>query len=272
MAIVRYNFNTFETGEEYFGRLFTEAEREFKILLSLLSSYWQSTVDGPNYARELKAIAIELSRLRLTLEDVQQDIDFRTTRSEFLYQVITSMLFSPTTGAPDLGTSDEDFRAFLIQVISIFFAGSIPDSMKRAVELVTVGLVTVRENFKLAKVPGSGFDISDQFGFSIDVIMDSPNQFDEFLADRNAKILLALMRPAHTLYQIKYILQDTYEGTLSPTYNPPSNGRTYKIGDALRLVFSDYQYEDFRKFYGGVYQLDKFGAQRVITISENQTF
>lgn len=272
MAIVRYNFNTFETGEEYFNRLFTEAEREFKILLSLLSSYWQSNVDGPNYAREIKAIAIELSRLRLSLEDIQQDTDFRTTRTEFMYQVITSMLFSSTTGTPDLEKSDEDFRAFLIQVISIFFAGSIPESMRRAVELVTTGLITVRENFKLAKLPGSGFDISDQFGFSIDIIMNSPSQFDEFIADRNIKILLALMRPAHTLYQIKYILQDTYEGTLPPTANPPSNIRNDKIGDVFRWALSDYQYEDFRKFYEGVDQIDKFGAQKVIFVSETQTF
>ena len=266
MAVVRYNFNAFETGEEYYSRLQTESDRSFKILLSLLSSYWQSSIQGPNYTNELKAIAIEVSRLRLLLEDTQQDNDYRTTRTEYLYQVITSLLFSSSTGFPDLGLSDEDFRNFLLQVIKIFFAGSIPQSMQQAVELVTGGAVTVRENFIIAKQPGSGFDISDQFGFSIDIIMSSPNQFNEFMADKNSRLLLALMRPAHTLYKIKYILQDSYLGTQPPTANPPSDLRNTKILDQLKSVMNSYSYEDFRKFYEGVNGIDKFGAQKPIQI------
>jgi hypothetical protein len=266
MTVVRYNFNAFETGEEYYSRLQTESDRSFKILLSLLSSYWQSSIQGPNYTNELKAIAIEVSRLRLLLEDTQQDNDYRTTRTEYLYQVITSLLFSSSTGFPDLGLSDEDFRNFLLQVIKIFFAGSIPQSMQQAVELVTGGAVTVRENFIIAKQPGSGFDISDQFGFSIDIIMNSPNQFNEFMADKNSRLLLALMRPAHTLYKIKYILQDSYVGTQPLTANPPSDLRNTKILDQLKSALNNYSYEDFRRFFEGVNEIDKFGAQKPIRI------
>lgn len=267
MTTVRYNFNAFETGEEYFSRLRTESDRTFKILLSLLSSYWQSSIRGPNYTNELAAVSIELARLRLLLEDTQQDGDYRTTRTEYLYQVISSLLFSPSTGFPDLGLSDEDFRNFLLQVIKIFFAGSIPQSMQNAVELVTNSAVTVRENFIIAKQPNSGFDISDQFGFSIDIIMSSPSQFDEFMADKNSRLLLALMRPAHTLYKIKYILQDSYIGTQPSTANPPSDVRNTKILDQLRGALSAYNYEDFRKFYEGVNGIDKFGAQKPIPVT-----
>ena len=266
MAVIRYNFNAFETGEEYFNRLTTEADRGFKILLSLLSSYYQSSVQGPNYTNELKATAIEIARLRLLLEDTQQDGDYRTTRTEYIYQVLTNLMFSASTGFPDLGLSDEDFRNFLLQVVSIFFAGSIPKSMQNVVELVTSSAVTVRENYILAKQPNSGFDISDQFGFSIDIIMSSPNQFDEFMADKNSRLLLALMRPAHTLYQIKYILQDSYLGTISVTANPPSDLRNTKISDILSSALSSYSYEDFRSFYEGVSGIDKFGAQKPIQI------
>ena len=267
MAIViRNNSNTFESGEEYFNRLSSEAERSFHILLSLLSSYWQATVDGPNYARELKAMAIEMSRLRLMLEDIQQDTDFSTTRTEFLHQVVTSMLFPKETGAPNTGQSDEDFRQFLLQIIKIYFAGSIPASVESAVRLVTGSQVTIRENFLEARKPGTGFDISDQFGFSVDVVLNSPSQFDVFTADKNIHILLALIRPTHTLYQIRHILQDSYEGTLPTPLNPASNTQTNKIGDVDSWILSDYGYEDFRRFVGGVSGVDPRGAKKPIPI------
>lgn len=266
MAVVRYNLNVFTSGEEYQGRLQSEAERSFRILLSLLSSYWQSTVDGPNYARELKAVAIELARLRLTLEDIQQDVDYATTRTEFLYQVVTSMLFPQPGGAPDLRRTDEDFRQFLLKIVSIYFAGSVPGSVQAAVQLVTGGEVVVHEHFLDARLPGSGFDISDEFGFTVDVLLGSPGQVDVFLADRNVRIVLALVRPAHTLYRIRYVTRDVYDGSITPSANPPSESRSDKVGDSPSGELSRYGYEDFRSFVEGVEGVDLLGSKRPIPV------
>jgi hypothetical protein len=259
--IIRYNYNIFG-GEEYINRLQSEAERSFRILLSLLSSYWQSTIDGPNYARELKAVAIELSRLRLALEDIQQDVNYATTRTEFLYQVVTSTLFPQPSGAPNLNKSDEDFRQFLLQIIKIYYAGSIPDSLSKVVQLVTNEQVVIHENFLEARRSGSGYDISDQFGFSVDIILNSPGQIDVFTANRNIRLLFSIIRPAHTLYKLKFILQDTYLGSRHTNLNIQTN----KIRDENRWIFSDYRYEDFRKFVEGVQGVDPFGSKRTISI------
>lgn len=265
MAIVRYNINTFDKGEEYFGRLSAEAERSFHILMSLLSSYWQATVDGPNYAHEIKAIAIELSRLRLALEDIQQDTNFSLTRTEFVYQIMTSMLFPATSGAPDIEQTDVDFRQFLFNLVKIYFGGSIPASVEAAVKLVVGDQVVVRENFIEARNPGSGYDISDQFGFSVDIILNSPSQINAFLADRNIRILLATVRPSHTLYRIRHILHDKYVGTLPRPANPPSNLQS-PIGDSFRFRLSNYGYEDLRKFVGGVTGVDALGSKSVVFV------
>lgn len=267
MAIVRYNINAYEAGEEYLTRLTSEAEVNFKILLSLLSSYWQSSIDGPAYARELKAVAIELARVRLSLEDIRQDIDFSTTRTEFLFQVVTSVLFPQKAGAPDLRKTDADFRVFLTEIVKIYFAGSIPDSIKKAVGLVAGGQVIVRENFEESRRPGSGFDISDQFGFTIDIILDSPGQIDVFLAERNIRILLNIVRPAHTLYRLKFILLDEYHGPGPDPQNPPSNVRPSKVRDSFVFNLQNYGYEDFRRFVGGVKGIDVLGSKVAVSVT-----
>ncbi|OPZ34383.1 MAG: hypothetical protein BWY99_02557 [Synergistetes bacterium ADurb.BinA166] len=261
MAIVRVNNSSEESGEEYEARLVADADQEFKILLRLLSSYWQSTVDGPNYARELKAMALALARLRISLGDIRNDTYYTATRTEFLYQVLTSVVFpNPLTdGVPDLQKTDIDFRTFLQEVISVYFKGSVPESVKKSVELITGGSVVVREAFLEGRKPGSGYDISDEYGFDVEVILPSPGNIDTFLADKNIRILLNIVRPAHTLYRIKYVLQDEYVG--QRTKSSPG-----KVKDSMSFDLSNYGYEDFRKFFSGVYGVDAGGVAVPINV------
>lgn len=253
MAIVRINFNDYEDGEEYLNRLRDETERNFKILLGMLSSYWQTTADGPNYAREIKAMAIAMSKVRLSLDDVKSDVSYKKTRTEFIYQVLTSMMFPAE--AADPGYADTEFSKFLQDLLLVYFSGSIPDSIQKAVELVTYGMkVVVSEGFKAARIPNSGFDISDEFGFNIDVLLPSPGSIDTFLAEKNVRILMNIIRPAHTLYQIRFVLADEYIGN-------KTNIEVNKVLDQPYLDLSNYGYEDFRKFIGGVEGIDPKGVK-----------
>jgi hypothetical protein len=261
MAIIRVNQNVEESGEEYENRLIIAADEEFRILLRLLSSYWQSTIDGPNYARELKAMAVAIARIKMSLGDIQNDTYYTATRTEFLYQVVTSIVFPnpQTDGVPDLQKTDLDFRSFLQSVILLYFKGSIPDSVQSAVELITGGSVVIREAFKEARNHGSGYDISDEFGFEVDVLLPNPGSIDLFLADKNIRILLNIIRPAHTLYRMRYILQDSYIGNQTKT-NPS------KVLDSFSFDLSNYGYEDFRKFFGGVYGVDPGGHMKPVNV------
>jgi hypothetical protein len=265
----RVNFNDYEDGEQYRNRLNDEANRNFNILIKLLSSYYISTIDGPNYARELKAVAIELSRIRMSLNEVRSDTYFTSTRGEFLYQVLTSLLFP--NGAPDPKFPELDFRDFLNEIVAIYFKGSIPPSIQRAAELLTNNAeVIVKENFEEAKNPGSGFDISDQFGFTIDVIMKTPVDFDIFLADKNIRILLSIIRPAHTLFRLGFILEDEWPGSRPTDPNDPNGGpdnRFPKISDTFKMLLDCYNYEDFRKFVLGVEGIDKLGVKKSVSVT-----
>lgn len=260
MSLIRINFNTFEDGEEYKVRLTDEANRNLKIFFTLLSSYWLSVIDGPNYARELKAVSIELARLRLALDDVRSDTYYTNTRSEFLFQVLGDAIFPVNATAPDPHLDDLDFRDFLNKILSIYFRGSIPKSMQDAVELLVGKNAEVRiiEYFLEARKPGSGFDISDQFGFGVDIILGSPSDVDVFLADRNIRLLLNIIRPAHTLFRLRFILRDEWIGQQNPAI-----GKFAKITDSLSWVLSNYGYEDFRKFVEGIDGVDLLGAKKL---------
>lgn len=262
MPVVRLNFNTFEDGEEYRNRLSEEANSNLRIFFTLLSSYWQSTIDGPNYAREIKAMSIELARLRLSLDDVRSDTYYTNTRTEFIYQVLTSVLFPKTTGAPDPQLSDLDFRDFLNSVLSIYFKGSIPDSMKRATELLVNGEVRIIEYYLEAMKPGSAYDISDEFGFGVDVLLESLTGVDVFLSDRNIRLLLNIIRPAHTLFRLRFILRDEYTGVINKNI-----GQFNKVLDSMIEDISNYGYEDFRKFVEGVKGVDFLGAKVVKSVT-----
>ena len=258
MAIIKYD-PTENLGEEYLNRLMQESNRNFQIFMALLSSYWQSKVDGPMYSRMLRSMSIELARIRITLEDVRGDATYRKTRAEYLYQTLTSILFREDRGYPDLQKSDVEFREFLVEMVRVYFAGSVPDSLERALELLIGRRVRIRENYKEAQRPGSGYDISDQFGFGFDIIMDGPNDVDTLALDRNLAILFAIISPAHTLYRLKYVVEEEYPGPSGP---PTDNLDSYKFQDAMRMVMESYSYEDFRKFVGGVYRIDFLGAKK----------
>lgn len=245
MALTKVNFNAFETGEEYLKRLQTDSAINFKLLLSLLSSYWKSSVDGPNYARELKAIAIELARVRIILEETLRDNDFTSTRGEFLYQTLASLLL-PGSEKVDTVDNDVDFRVFLNKLLSIYYSGSTLPSVQAACDLV-IG--------KKVKVIEGGNDIDD-FQFDINILMEDPSEVDQIKSDKTLRVILALIKPAHNLFRIKYILLDEYLGSSSENTGAQAQK---KISDVLSVYVNTHDYEDFRYFSRGIEGIDERG-------------
>jgi hypothetical protein len=218
--------------------------------MNLLPSTYISTVSGPNYSVELLAVATELSRIELSLEDVYSDSDFSSTRSEFLYSIIGYLVFLEGE-LPTTTFDDQEFREFLINVIRIYFQGSIPKSLQEAVELLIPTGVSVTENYLLARIANSGYDISDQFGFQVTVDSTTTGfPEDVFSLDRDIRLLLNLLRPAHTLFQIRYLFRDPYD---------PNSGSG--VLDANRFRMSNYWYEDFRVFPKGLKGRDRLGVK-----------
>lgn len=121
----RVNFTVVRRGKEYNLRVLQRAQSIFSALLNLLPSNYISGVQGPNYTVELKAVAVELAKIELALEDVDLDRDYNRTRSEFLYSIIGYLVFL-NGRLPALDFDDGEFRQFLLNLIAIYFQGSVP--------------------------------------------------------------------------------------------------------------------------------------------------
>jgi len=101
------------------------------------------------------------------------------------------------------------------------------------------------------------------------VILDSPGSTDVFLAEKNVRILLNIIRPAHTLYRLRFILEDEYFGQKDPDtdVNMPN-----KVTDAFSWTLSCYGYEDFRRFVEGVGGIDLLGTKKAVSVvAENHS-
>jgi len=252
----RINFTIDRSGKEYNLRVLQRSQAIFTSLLNLLPSNYISAVQGPNYTVELKAVAVEIAKIELALEDVDMDRDFTRTRSDFLYSMIGYLVFL-NNRLPPLEFDDTEFRSFLLSLIRIYFQGSVPDSIRDAAALFITNDFKVLENFLLTREGASGLDISDQFGFQINI--ELINQFPPGLFDLQSsiRIILDIIRPAHTLFRIRYIFKDDY--------NPNGNG---KILDALRWKLSDYRYEDFRSYWTGIRDRDRLGRKMNRRVSD----
>lgn len=249
---LRLNHTIDQKGKEYNLRLLQRAQTIFTTLLNLLPSNYISAVQGPNYTNELKAVAVELARIELTLEDVDTDRDFRTTRSDFLYSII-GYLMLVNGKLPPLEFSDEEFRSFLLNLLRIYFQGSVPQSMVDVVKLFLSGDIRVTEDFILVRKGASGLDISDQFVFEIDIVAPPGGGFppNVFAADSAIRMVLDLTRPAHTLFRIRYIFNDQYI----------PNDTLGKILDTMRWDLGAYYYDDFRAYWQGIQDRDRLGRK-----------
>ena len=267
----RLNYVVQRSGKEYNLRLLQRSQAIFTTLLNLLPSSYVSAVQGPNYTVAMKAVAVEVARIELSLEDINFDYCFvnpqtqnaalpaqATTRSDFLYSIIGYLVL--TNGQiPALQWDDETFKQFLISLIRIYFQARIPASMADVVNLFYTGQVTVTEDFLLVREGAAGYDISDEFSFQIDITAPAGGGFpvNVFASDSATRQILDLVRPAHTLFTIRYIFTDTYI----------PNDTFGIVLDSLRMSLGAYYYDDFRSYWGGIRNRDRLGRKTNMSVT-----
>jgi hypothetical protein len=109
-----------------------------------------------------------------------------------------------------------------------------------------------------------GVDISDQFGFQIDIQSGDSFPPDVFSLDANLRLILNIIRPAHTLFRIRYVFNDVYQ---PPGGSGGSDGAGGII-DTMRWKMSQYYYEDFRSYWDGIQDRDRLGVKVNQSVSD----
>lgn len=225
-------FPLVEGGKAYEHDLLSRSQAILNALINLTASNYKSTVLGPNYTIYMKAMATELARITIILETLGKDISPDEVLSEFLWQSVGYLVFL-NQKVPELEFDDESFREFLRRIVDIYFEGATPAAIRKGVEMFSTGKFVVRENFK-----ENTKDISTHFGFTIDFELDNAFPPDMFVADRNIRLLLEIIRPAHTLYSLRHVFKEEV---------PSSDW-----ADSSSWFLYDYHYDDARSFCDGL--------------------
>jgi hypothetical protein len=199
-------------------------------LMNMLPSIYRSSIPSSEYASHLETFAEEMARISLALEELQQDISFEGVRSEFLQQTVGYLVFIDDLSQLDV--SDARFRELLLSLIDLFFEGTTPDSIRKAVELITSKDVRIEEKFQQTDDPSQAH--------TFDVYIDSDGEFSDNFGQfqRSIGVLLDLVRPAHTIFGLSWVFEDIV----------PSD----EIDDAVTWNMNRYRYDDVRRNWEGL--------------------
>lgn len=248
-------------GKEYRTRLITTIQEIEQTLLNVLPSNYISTIGSTNYGIALRSYAVEFAKIKLALEDIQADgyiasEAYASQRADIVYQNLGSLLAIDR----DLNLtifSSQEFHQFLLSLVEIFFGGATPANIKKGIEIFVNedNVATILENFLDARGPNSVFDISDQFGFRVD--FELTENITTNFTDIGVKLdfLIRLIKPAHTLYQLRFLFTDLID------FIRNADDSFYKPGG------NQHNYEDARRYCEGVAGRDRLGHNAVRTVT-----
>lgn len=226
----------------------SQVDRIMEVFLQLLPSNYISDVPGPFYTLRYQAAAEQIAKFQISAQEVYADSVYDYTRSEFLYQILGALVFpdAQTDGWPEID-GDLSYREFLKRMVILLLQGATKKTVKEGVELLTDATVTVIEKViedrKLKGTSAWGFD--DQFSFEINIedtrtltvgdtsiiLPDFPD--DPFTLVNNVRIVLRTLKPAHTLYDFRFLFREAFGTLFTDTYS---------------FEWSNYYYEDSRRF------------------------
>lgn len=238
----------------------SQVDRIMASFLAVLPDNYVSQVNGPFYTLQFQAIAEALARIQLTAQQAALDADYDYTRSEFLWEILGTVVFPGATsaeGVPQLN-GDLTYREFLHRMVLLLLKGATADAMEEAVKLLldADADVTIIEKFLAARDANSAWGFDEQFEFEINV--DNNNEFPDnpFVTQENIRLILEALKPAHTLYEYRHLFRDAF-------------GQVFDDTDGMSWEMSSYYYDDFRKYCLGAKEL--FGFEGV-TLADRFSF
>jgi len=208
----------------------------------VLPSTYVAQVTGPWYSLQFQAMAEQLASIQLSAGEVYKDSDWDFTRSDFLWQVLGTLVFPGATNREGVPTIDGDllYRQFLHKMVLYLLEGATKKSMEQGVDALDPTVITtITERYLESppRDPNGAFTIEDQFIVDVFVEGAAAGTFpdDPIILERNAALVLAALKPAHVFYSYSYLFRDAFD----------------KIADdsgGLRLDLDSYYYADLRKW------------------------
>lgn len=226
----------------------------------VVPSNYVGQIPGPYYIVQYQAVAEQLAKIQLALEDVglESDVDF--TRPAFLWQMVGTLVFPDTRtsprGIPEV-SGDLTYREFLRRMIILLLQGATEDVVQQGLELLTEAVVQVLAKVDYSRIPNAAWGLDDQNEFEINVLcqtvftdpttgqlivgeLGTGFPVDPFVVFRNNQRILRALKPAKALYEYRHLFLDTF-------------GNLFTASPFIEL--DPWYYEDFRKFCCGMKEI-----------------
>lgn len=223
-----------EPGLEGQKALRAQVENVMTSFKTLLADTYSSEVPGPNYYLQFEAFAEQIARIQLGAQEAFSDSDFDFTRSEFLFQILGALIFpnGDAEGIPDIN-GDVTYRDFLKQMILLLLEGSKKVTLEQGVALLTNGNIQIIEKALASRNdPGSAWGFDEQFEFEINVSDPDGDAFpdgqDPLTLQENIRLVMQALKPAHTVYQLRYLFLETFEQIFEAEESWESQNRYYE--------------------------------------------
>jgi len=124
--------------------------------------------------------------------------------------------------------------------------------------LTDANIEVIERSLAARTTPGSAWGLDDQFTFEINISGDSAGQTwpdgDPFTLAENIKLVMRALKPAHTLYDLRFLFKENF-GTL--------------FTDTVSWTWDSYYYEDLRKFCYGIKSITGTGGR---TLTDRSLF
>ena len=235
-------------GQDRKNQIRSQVDRIMEVFFQILPSNYVSQVQGPFYSMQFQAAAEQMAGFQIAAQEAWSDHDYDFTRPEFLFQILGSLVFpdATTDGFPTI-EGDISYRTFLKNMVGLLLDGATKPTIEGGLALLSDADFEVIERVIAArKTPGAAWGFDDQFTFEINVTETDDEtgaeRFPEapFVLSENVRIVLRALKPAHTLYDYRHLFREA----LSPLF-----------GDAMTFEWSNYYYDDLRKFCCGAKQI-----------------
>lgn len=220
--------------------------RILETFYQVLPSNYVSQVVGPYYTVQFQAAAERLAEFQVSAQEAWADRDYDFTRPEYLFQIIGSLVFpdSESDGVPDID-GDLSYRSFMKSMVALLLQGATKATIEQGIALLTDAEIEVIEKVIAARTtPNCAWGFDDQFSFEVNLSGDAAGQSwpdgDPFILTENIRIVLRALKPAHTLYDQRFLFKETF-GTL--------------FTDSASWDMANYYYADLRRFCQGAKRL-----------------
>jgi len=243
--------------QDRYQQVRSQVDQILEVFLEALPSNYVSQVSGPNYILHFQAIAEQLAEFQIGIQEVFSDNIFAYTRPEFLFQILGLLVFpdGATDGIPTL-EGDLTYRDFLRKMVRLLLQGATKATIEEGIGCLTTADIEVIERGLLRRILGddSAWGPGDQFAFEINLsrivgttevdgeevdLYGFPAE-DPFTFQRNLELVLKALKPAHTLYDLRFVFKDSFGG------DDGEGGELFE--DSVSWDLRSYYYGDFRKY------------------------